>query len=189
MAFPLGEETHTDTNRLQQKRLMSMCFLSFVSSKVGVLIVPCSMFHVEYKLTRYLLKALGPMAASNLSVIWHSTRLEELKMWRFNQNHLLPSPKEKDLGIKQKITPPKKLEVYILYIYIFLWKSIAVKTCTGKYYFKTYGVSSENMKPHHQELRQRLADECEERICGQRRPPFNVSTWWCGFIFFWFSPL
>jgi len=120
MAFPLGEETHTDTNRLQQKRLMSMCFLSFVSSKVGVLIVPCSMFHVEYKLTRYLLKALGPMAASNLSVIWHSTRLEELKMWRFNQNHLLPSPKEKDLGIKQKITPQKKLEVYILYIYIFL---------------------------------------------------------------------
>ena len=58
----------------------------------------CSMFHVEYKLTRYLLKALGPMAASNLSVIWHSTRLEEMNMWRVNQNHLLPSPKDKDFG-------------------------------------------------------------------------------------------
>eukprot|EP00434_Breviolum_minutum_P007986 symbB.v1.2.007043.t1/scaffold414.1/size398445/7 len=27
-----------------------------------------------------------------------------------------------------------------------------------------------------EELRQRLADECEERICGQRRPPFKEST-------------
>ena len=32
----------------------------------------------------------------------------------------------------------------------------------------------------HQELRQRLAEECEERICGQRRPPFKVSIFFLG---------
>ena len=104
-----------------------------------------------------------------------------------SQSEPSPSPNKRIWELNKK-SPPKKHEVYILYIYIFLCKSIAVKTFTGKYHFKTYDVSSENMKPHHQELRQRLADECEERICGQRRPPFKESTRWCGFIFFDFHP-